>query len=197
MKYENESDPSVNWGHLNAVDFTADTDHVSAEAAERYAYDQAELWAERQAEINAEAQAEREWMEQGGRCSVKGWAMTDQAARHAHSEAELWADVDLSNQAAVAEALRSRKKMSANLAANWSLTEQVTTKAIDAEFAALCAYLSAVNAHFAIDGNELEIPADLFKWIHSRCMLRAEFLTDAANALYKTFAHLTGDEVTP
>ena len=46
MKYENESDPSVNWGHLTDVDFTADTDHVSAEAAERYAYDQAELWAE-------------------------------------------------------------------------------------------------------------------------------------------------------
>ena len=66
MKYENESDPSVNWGHLNDVDFTADTDHVTAEAAERYAYDQAELWAERQAEIDAEAQAEREWMEQGG-----------------------------------------------------------------------------------------------------------------------------------
>ena len=37
MKYENESDPSVNWGHLNHVDFTADTDHVSAKAAERYA----------------------------------------------------------------------------------------------------------------------------------------------------------------
>ena len=77
MKYENESDPSVNWGHLTDVSFTADTDHVSAEAAERYAYDQAELWAERQAEvdfyaakeqaeIDAEAQAEREWMEQGG-----------------------------------------------------------------------------------------------------------------------------------
>lgn len=37
MKYENESDPSVNWGHLTDVDFTADTDHVSAEGAERYA----------------------------------------------------------------------------------------------------------------------------------------------------------------
>ena len=66
MTYENESDPSGNWGHLNHVDFTADTDHVSAEAAERYTYDQAELWAERQAEIDAEAQAEREWMEQSG-----------------------------------------------------------------------------------------------------------------------------------
>ena len=66
MTHENESDPSGNWGHLNHVDFTADTDHVSAEAAERYAYDQAELWAERQAEIDAEAQAEREWMEQSG-----------------------------------------------------------------------------------------------------------------------------------
>ena len=34
MTHENESDPSVNWGHLTDVDFTADTDHVSAE---RYA----------------------------------------------------------------------------------------------------------------------------------------------------------------
>ena len=37
MTHENGSDPSGNWGHLNHVDFTADTNHVSAEAAERYA----------------------------------------------------------------------------------------------------------------------------------------------------------------
>ena len=34
MRHENGSDPSGNWGHLTDVDFTADTDHVSAE---RYA----------------------------------------------------------------------------------------------------------------------------------------------------------------
>ena len=73
MKYENESDPSVNWGHLTDVDFTADTDHVSAEAAERYAYDQAELWADVDESDNAAVvsalrgqRAERKRMQQGG-----------------------------------------------------------------------------------------------------------------------------------
>ncbi|CAB4785798.1 MAG: hypothetical protein F2735_00285 [Actinobacteria bacterium] len=77
MTHENESSPSGNWGHFNAVDYTSDTDNFSPETAERHAYDQAEIDAEaqaerdfyagqEQAELDAEALAEREWMEQGG-----------------------------------------------------------------------------------------------------------------------------------
>ena len=98
MKHENESDPSGNWGHLNHVDFTADTNHVSAEQAERYAYDQAELWAEVDENDNAaviaafqDQQAKRKWMQQGGTTFAD---MVDMKLESAYADQESWPDIE-------------------------------------------------------------------------------------------------------